>query len=169
MADTARTVNRGPFAALLLLIAMVQATFMPATGLLGIVPDIALVFILIWSATHGVYEGLFWAFGLGLWLDLLTLEPLGMHAIALLVVAVVGGATRGKLFRSGAILPVVAVVVATLASSLVQLLLRSFAGEVGDVAGALRLAVMAALLNALLVPLAYGCLFVFDRWIPHRA
>jgi rod shape-determining protein MreD len=153
---------------LLTVTALLQASFFPATGLIGIMPDFALVFLLIWSATHGVYEGLFWAFALGLWIDLLTMDPLGTHAIALLAVAAIGGATRGKLFHSGVILPLVAVLAATLAFGLVLLTLDTLRGEAGDPLGTFRLALMTALLNALLVPLAYGLLFAFDRWIPHR-
>jgi rod shape-determining protein MreD len=159
---------RFSFATLLLATALLQATFIPATGLMGIFPDVVLVFLLIWSATHGVAEGMVWAFGLGLWMDLLTLEPLGTHGIALLAVAVIGGAAQGRLFRSGAILPVVTVVVATLAYGLVGTVVALARGETVYLASGARLAVMTALLNALLVPIAYGLLLVFDRWIPRR-
>jgi rod shape-determining protein MreD len=161
-------VSRGLFAVLLVFTALLQASFFPATGFIGIAPDFALVLLLVWSATRGIYEGLFWAFGLGLWMDLLTMDPLGTHAVALLAVAAIGGATRGKLFHSGMILPLVAILAATLAFSLVLLFLDALRGEGGDLAGMLRLALMTALLNALLVPLAYGFLFVFDRWVPRR-
>ena len=163
-----RPMSRVLFGALLLLTALLQATFFPATGLLSIVPDFALVFLLIRSATHGVSEGLIWAAGLGFWIDLLSMDPLGTHVLALLVVAVIGGATQGKLFRSGAILPVLTVLGATLAYSLVIVLLSLAAGETVGAGSALRLTIMTSLLNALLVPLAYGVLLVFDRWIPRR-
>src|SRR4051794_29706310 len=52
------------FGGLLLLTALVQASFLPALGWLKVTPDFALVFLLIWSATHGAREGLLWAFGL---------------------------------------------------------------------------------------------------------
>lgn len=156
------------FAILLIAASLVQSTLLPAVQLLGLLPDIALVLLLVWSATHGIFEGVFWAFGLGLWIDLLTMDRLGTHGIALIVVAVIGGATRGRLFRSGAVLPIVAVLAATMAFNLVSLLLGTLSGDAVDVAGTLRLALMTSLLNALLVPLAYGVLFVFDRWIPHH-
>jgi rod shape-determining protein MreD len=163
-----RAVARFLFAVLLMITALLQATFFPATGLIGVVPDFALVFLLIWSATHGIYEGLFWAFGLGIWIDLLTMDALGTHGIALLAVAAIGGATRGKLFRSGAVLPILAVVVATLAFSAIMLIVRLFGSGSVDIAGSLRLGMLTAVLNALLVPIAYGVLIVFDRWIPRH-
>ena len=163
-----RPTGRVLFAGLLLLTALMQATFFPASGYLGIVPDFAMVFLLIRSATHGVSEGLVWAAVLGFWIDLLAMDPLGTHVLALLVVALIGGATRGKLFRSGAILPVLTVLAATLAYNLVLVILSALAGDPVGGVSAFRLAIMTSLLNALLVPLAYGVLLVCDRWIPRR-
>ncbi len=160
--------SRVLFAILLLLTALLQATFFPATGFLGIVPDFALVLLLIRSATHGVSEGVAWAAALGFWIDLLTMETLGTHVLALLVVALIGGLTGGKLFRSGAILPLLTVLAATLAYSLVHSLMSAASGDSFGGVSAFRLAIMTSLLNALLVPLAYGVLLVFDRWIPRR-
>ena len=168
MPESSFPVARVLFALLLVATALLQATFLPALDWLDVIPDFALVFLLIWSATHGPREGLAWAFALGLWLDFLTMDRLGMHAIGLLAVALIGGATRGRMFRSGMILPLLAVLVATLAFNFVMLVVKTLAGEPVDAAGTLRVALVSSLLNALLVPLAYGILFVFDRWIPRR-
>jgi rod shape-determining protein MreD len=166
--SSSRPMGRILFAILLLVTALLQATFFPATGFIGIVPDFALVFLLIRSATHGVTEGLVWATGLGFWVDLLTMDPLGTHVLALIPVALIGGVTGGKLFRSGAILPVLTVLAATLTYSLVLVILSVMGGDPVGGVSAFRLAIMTSLLNALLVPLAYGVLLVFDRWIPRR-
>lgn len=160
--------SRVLFAVLLLAVALLQATFVPALDLFGVYPDVALVFLLIWSSARGAGEGLIWAFVLGLWIDLLTLDRLGTHAIALLAVALMGGAVRGRLFRSGAILPVLAVIVATLAYDMLLIVLYLGQGWDVDVAGAMRLALLNALLNALLVPVAYGVLVLLERWVPRR-
>lgn len=152
----------------LMFVTLLQATFFPATMLLNIVPDFALVLLLVWSASRGLEEGLLWAFGLGLWLDFLTLDPLGTHVLPLLVVAVIGGLTRGRLFRSGLVLPAVAVIGATVAYRLIEMLVKVFTGRVVELTGEIRLALLAALLNVLLVPLVYGCILIMDRWIPKR-
>lgn len=167
-ADGTLIFGRVLFALLLMFFALLQSSFLPATGLMGVVPDFALVFLLIWSSARGTPEGLIWAFGLGLWLDLLTLDPLGTHAIALLAVAAMGGAVRGRLFRSGAILPILAVIIATLAYGMLLIVVHLLQGVHVDVSGAMRLALLNALLNALLVPLAYGVLLMFERWVPRR-
>jgi len=167
--ETGLPVGRILFGLLLCLTALVQATFLPAVGLLQIIPDFALVFLLIWSATHGTREGLFWAFALGLWIDLLTLEYLGTHAIALLVVALIGGVAKDRLFRAGVILPMAAVFAATLAYNVVAQFMALFASQALDSSGALRLAVMTSLLNTMLVPVAYFALLLIERLMPRRA
>lgn len=168
MADGGYPVARFFFAALLMLTALAQATVLPAVDLITVVPDFALVFLLIWSASHGTGEGFFWAFGLGVWLDFLTLDRLGSHSIALLAVAAIGGAARGQLFRSGAVLPIFAVVLATLAYNAVSYLFVLLAGDAPPLLGSVRLALLAAALNAVLAPVAYVVVLVFERWMPRR-
>lgn len=163
-----RTMARLFFGLLLAVTALLQATFLPALNILSVLPDFALILLLLWSATHGVFEGLCWAFGLGMWLDVLTMDLLGTHALALMIVALVGGLTRGKLFRSGAILPLLTVIIATMGYSLVVVMMETVAGSSSDARGVARLALMTSLLNALLVPIAYGVLLVFDRLMPRR-
>lgn len=162
------TVARFLFATTLFFTGLIQASLLPSLALLEIMPNFALVFLLIWSASYGPEEGMLWAFGLGLWLDVLTLAPLGTHSIALLVVALVGGAVRGQFFRSGAILPVVAVIGATLAFGMIRMTMQYLSGGPVSFVASLRLAVIAAFLNALVVPFAYGALLMFERWAPRR-
>lgn len=156
------------FALTLLVSGLIQASLLPSADLIAIMPNFALVMLLIWSSSHGVEEGLLWAFGLGLWMDLLTLDPLGSHALQLFVVAGIGGAVRGRFFRSGAILPVAAVIVATLGASFVGFVLEMLRGLDISLIGSARLALMAALLNALVVPVAYFLLLMYERWTPRR-
>lgn len=160
--------DRFLFAICLMSVALLQATFVPAANVLTIVPDVALVLLLVWSSSRGVREGVIWACGLGLWLDFLTLDMLGTHVLPLLVVAVIGGVSQGRLFRSGLVLPAVAVIGATLAYRIVEMLVRVLTGDVVLMPAEVRLAILAALLNVLLVPLVYGFVLIMDRWIPKR-
>jgi rod shape-determining protein MreD len=149
-------------------VALFQAAFFPAVGLLEITPDFVLVFLLIWSSSHGILEGMVWAFGVGLWLDLVTLDPLGTHALALLPVVLIGGLVSTRLFRSGAVLPILAVVAATFAYHVVEYTMNAAAGDVLGVGAFLRLTLLAAMLNALLVPVSYGSMLIFERVMPSR-
>lgn len=156
------------FAVLLLMTALVQATFLSTMNLIDIVPDLALVLLLIWSSTRGVGEGMIWAVALGLWVDLLTMEPLGTHALALLIVGIIGGLMQGRLFRSGVLLPTAAVSGATLVYSMVTFVLTSVGSGGVALAGMARFSVLSALINALLVPVVYVFLLACDRWVPRH-
>lgn len=159
---------RVSFALLLALTALLQATFLPALGVIAILPDFALLLLLVWSASRGMVEGMTWALGLGLWLDLLTLDRLGTHGLSLLAVAVVGGLAGQRLFRSGIVLPLVAVVIATLAAGLVAIVVARFGGDAAGGLAMMRPIVATAFLNAVLVPVAWVVLLVVDRWIPRH-
>lgn len=156
------------FALSLLIAGLLQATLAPALDLLEVMPDFALVFILIWSSSRGAEEGLLWAFGLGIWYDFLTLEPLGAHAIPLMIVALVGGAVRGRFFRSGAILPIIAVIVATIGHNLIRAVIIAMSGDPVMFIAVARLSLVGALLNALVVPLVYILILFFERLAPRR-
>ncbi len=159
---------RVSFAFLLALTALLQATFLPGLGAIAILPDFALILLLVWSASRGMPEGMIWALGLGIWLDLLTLDRLGTHGLSLLAVAVIGGLAGQRLFRSGIVLPIVAVVVATLAAGLVAMVVARFGGEAAGSMAMMRPIVATAFLNALLVPIAWIVLLVVERWIPRH-
>ena len=156
------------FALLLVSAALFQASFLQAINGVEIVPNIALVLLLVWSANHSVEEGLIWAFALGLWVDMLTLDPLGLHAIPLMLVALAGWAVRGRLFRSGAILPVVAVLIVTIGAGVIEILLDFLRGERVLFLAQMRILIVLAFLNALFVPVVYIVLLVIERVVPGR-
>ena len=159
------------FALLLVTAAFAQATVLPELRLLGILPNLVLVLLLVWSALRGVAEGLLWVFGTGLLLDLLAMDAFGTNGLALLAVAVLAGPARHRFFHSGMVFPIVLAIVATVAHALILSILRG-AGDGGTAlpAGAVfRLAFLQALLNALLVPPLYLVAGWMDRWVLERA
>lgn len=109
------------------------------------------------------------AFGLGIWLDLITMDTLGTHVLTLLPVAVIGALASWRLLRSGMMLPILAVIAATIAAAFVDTVLTTLSGNVPEPFAATRLAIATALLNAVLVPFAWGFTLVIDRWIPRHA
>jgi len=162
---------RSLFALLLVASALAQATILPALGPVGVVPNLVLVLLLVWSALRGVVEGLVWIFGVGVLLDVLALDALGTNGLALLVVAVVAGPARRRFFHSGMVLPLLLVMLATVVHALVLTLLRGIeAGGTTAPAGAVaRLTLLQALLNALLVPPLYVVAGRMDRWMLENA
>ena len=160
--------SRVLFALLLVAAALVQATFFQAIEGVEVIPNIALVLLLVWSTSHSVEEGLIWAFALGLWFDMLTLDPLGIHAIPLMLVALAGWVVRGRFFRSGAILPIAAVIAVTIGAGFLDLMLDLLRGERVLFVGQMRILLVMAFLNALFVPFIYLVVLIIERVMPSR-
>jgi len=162
------------FAILLLLMALIQNSVMPMGRIIGITPDLVLVTLLLWSATREPSEGLAWAFGLGIGIDLLTLAPLGSTALSLLPVALIGWLSRGRFFQSGLLFPLLMTLAATVAHGLaliflswvlVLLRLNSPGSGTIDPLATLQLATLGALLNAIVAPPLYLIVQLVNRWI----
>lgn len=151
------------FALVLVAITIAQATFLPAINVLGIAPNLALVLILVWSALWGIPEGLLWAFPLGILLDLLSLDPIGTNGLALVPVAIIGGLARQRFFHSGLIVPMVLVVAATLGHQLVSSIVGAAVGYGFSLGAILRLGIMTALLNMMVVPILYFVVLILER------
>jgi len=166
--DAAR-VTRLFFALILIITAFVQITVFPIVNVLGIGPNLILVLVLVWSGLRGTPEGLLWVFPLGLLLDVLTLDPLGSNGLALVPVALIGGLARRRLFHSGVIIPLVAVVAATLAHHIVTLLVSLLAGTSYPLLASVRLGILTALLNVLVVPPMYLFVLLMERMGVGRA
>ncbi len=156
------------FALLLIAATLVQATFFQAIEGVQVIPNIALVLLLVWSTSHSVEEGLIWAFALGLWFDMLTLDPLGIHAIPFMLVALAGWVVRGRFFRSGAILPIAAVIAVTIGAGFVDIILDVLRGERVLFVGQMRILLVMAFLNALFVPFIYLVVLIIERVMPSR-
>lgn len=162
------------FAILIVALAFLQTTVVPMGRIIGITPDLVLVTLFLWSALREPREGLLWAFGVGLFIDLLTLTPLGTTALGFLPVAALGWLGRGRFFQSGLLFPLLMTLVATAAHSLTVFALSGLLGLLHlaptggtqlNLLAAARLALLGALLNAVVVPPLYLVVQLLDRWI----
>ena len=153
------------FACVLVCVILIQATVLPGLHLIGVLPDLVLVLLLVWSAMRGIGEGVVWVFVAGLLLDVLAMDRLGTNGLALLVVAVLAGQARRRFFHSGMVFPIALAIVATVVHASVLLLLRGSEGMALSVGPAFRLIFLQALLNSLLVPPLYLLVGWMDRWV----
>lgn len=162
------------FAILILVLALLQTTVVPMGRIIGITPDLVLVSLFLWSASREPSEGLCWAFGIGLFVDLLTLTPLGTTALSFLPVAIIGWLGRNRFFQSGLLFPLLMMIAATAAHSLTVFILSwlltlfGLAPEGGgqlNLLATLRLATLGALLNTIVAPPLYLIVQLLDRWI----
>ncbi len=156
---------RAIFATILIFFALLQTTVFPEARLLGIMPDLLLVCLLLWSATREPTEGLLWAFGIGLFLDLLTMSPFGSSALVLLPVTIVGWFSRSRFFQSGLLFPMLMAMLATFAHGVAQTLLAPLLGGHMNFVALVQLSTLGALLNSLMVPPLYLLVQLLHRWI----
>jgi len=138
--------------------ALIQSTVLPfgAAGAGGL--DLVLVIAIVWTMALGLEGGLVWAFLGGLVIDVLLMRPLGLTAFIDLLA--VGAAWVIGRFVVRALYPVIVVaatVLAALAAPLTVLLyqaLRDVPSSVDATAGLGRSTLLAAIVAALVAPLA---------------
>jgi len=153
------------YGGLLLVVALAQATIVPAYNPIALQPNVALVMLLVWSALRGLPEGLTWGFALGILFDVLAIDPLGTNALALLPVVLLAGAARRRFFQSNVIFPMLLAVVATVVHGVVLLLLRGSAADAIPLSTLFRFVLLQALLNAIIVPPLYLVAAAMNRRI----
>jgi rod shape-determining protein MreD len=149
---------------LLLLAVLVQASLLPALGLIRARPELVLVAVVVWAVLRGLRGALPWAFAGGLMLDLFSESPLGTSSLALVLVALCSSLGEASVFRTSFLLPTVIVFwAAVLYGVLYLFLLRTHQMPV-DWIGTLRHSVVpSAILSTLCAPAAYWVLSRVDR------
>jgi rod shape-determining protein MreD len=150
---------------MLMFFALLQTTVLPKANFLGIIPDLLLVSLLLWCAGREPGEGLLWTFGIGLFLDLLTMSPFGSSALILLPVTITAWFSRSPFFQSGLLFPMLMVMVATFLHGLAQTLLAPILGGHMNFVALVQLSTLGALLNALMAPLLYLIIQLLNRWM----
>jgi rod shape-determining protein MreD len=145
------------FGLLIVVAALGQATILPRVNPFSVSPDLVLVLLFLWAARHGVRESLLWIFFSGLFLDVLTLDPFGTNGLALVIIVLLAGPARHRLFHSSIVVPILLVVVATIVHGVALSLLR---GVPLGTSILFQTAVQAAV-HAVLVPVIH----LLTRWI----
>jgi len=150
------------------LIAIAQSTVVSHVRLLGVSPDLVLLFTVSSVLLRGVREGVLVALVGGLVLDALSGAPFGLATISLVAVTLLAGVGEINVFRAARFLPYVTITAVTLVYSVVFLSLLQMRGHV-VVWGAslLRVVLPAMLVNLLCMPIVYGlCAWLRKRYGP---
>jgi len=100
-------------ASALLACALAQTTLLPR--LLGLTPNVLLLLVICQALIAGPVSGARWAFYAGLGLDLCSDSALGSHSLALLAGALLATSVLGWLSRGNWLLPLLGVVLGSLA------------------------------------------------------
>ena len=107
----------------LLACALAQATLLPR--LLGLAPNALLLLVICQALVAGPISCARWAFYAGLGLDLCSDTALGSHSLALLAATLLAGLLLGWLSRGNWLLPLLGVVLGSLAYHAVLALITS--------------------------------------------
>lgn len=86
---------------------------MPSLSSSGVMPDVMLLVVVSWSLLRGNSEGVLWALGGGLLLDLMSGGPFGVASISLALSSVIIGLGELNIVRESPWLPLVASLLAT--------------------------------------------------------
>ncbi|MEA3346205.1 MAG: rod shape-determining protein MreD [Chloroflexota bacterium] len=144
---------------LLILIALVQTTLSPHLAILGAYPNLMLLVVLSWTLLRTGREGMLWAFGGGVLLDMLSGAPFGASTLPLLLVSFLSSLGEETLFRTTLSLPLAVGFAGSLLYDSVFLATLQLMGWQVDWPTSLwRLILPAAGLNTLLMPLVYALL-----------
>lgn len=151
---------------LMALLVVLQTSLLPYFPILGIVPHLLFLVAVGWGLLHGINEGLLWAFVAGLFVDLFSISPTGISAIAYMT-AVLPVVWMGSLLpQNRYLIPMIQTGIATLIMMLLNfVLLRLFGTPVGW--DYLQLAPPTAVLHAALILPIYWLMYRLDRlWRP---
>jgi rod shape-determining protein MreD len=150
---------------LLALAAIIQITILPQVPILGYKPDLALALVVAWALLAPVGEAAVWGFTVGVFLDLASGLPFGIHTLALTMLGWLIGWGQATFFRGNLLAPPIAIIAATLVHNVITLGILALANwqiNWGDYL--LRVTLPSAILNMVVMPLVYFPL----QWIARR-
>lgn len=143
------------FGLLLFATVFAQSTIIPRLNPLPITPDLVLVMLFLWVGHHSIRESLIWIFVTGIVLDVMSIDPLGAHPLALVAVVALSHPIRIRPMLFNIISAMLLVFLATVIHGVILYLLRGIPLTVDPG--------LQAVLNALLVPVFMLALRLFGR------
>ncbi len=154
-------------AVLLFIAALVQSVVLPQAVPVSARPHFVVLLVVAICLVESLYDATMWAFMGGLMLDLMNgpVYPVGSNALILVLVALLASLGQANPFHNLLFVPLVTVFAATLFYHLMTMGLSVALGHhVPLLDNLLRLAVPSAILNAILMPVAYSSIL----WLSER-
>ncbi len=149
----------------LALAAIVQTAWLPLLSVFGYKVDLALVLVVLWGLVGPIGQAAQWGFIVGIFLDLTSGLPFGLHTLALTVIGFLVGWSQTTFFRGNIITPPATLMAATLSYNvLILAFLSLFGWRIVWQDYLLRVTLPTAILNAVVAPLAYFPL----QWLQRR-
>ncbi len=124
----------------------------------GVTPDFALVILILSANQHGSFKAQTTGFISGITQDILSITPLGLHALSRTLIGYIYGAFRGKLFMDPILMPMLMAALGTFLKAVFGFLILSvFAHDYSSIVFTASLGVEVGL-NALIAPFLFGLL-----------
>ncbi len=128
---------------------LLQTTLLYPLSFLGIRPHFLWVAVGAWALARGAREGMVWGFVGGLVTDFLSTAPWGAYTLVTTVIGALAGVGETNIFRTNPLLPLLAIVLATLSYDLAGLVILHLTGATLSLDTSLgRLMLLTTLLNA---------------------
>ena len=141
---------------LLGLVAIVQVAWLPLIPIFGFKIDLPLVIVVTWGLVGPIGEAAQWGFIVGLFLDLASGLPFGIHTLTLTVVGLLVGLGQTTFFRGNLIAPPAMMVAATLFDYIFVLAILSlFNWNIDWLDYIFRVILPTSILNTVVGPFAY--------------
>jgi rod shape-determining protein MreD len=155
-------------------LAMVQVSLMQHVAILGVAPNLVLIFAASWAVIRGQDEAVIVVPMSGFVSDLFTSDPLGTSALALAPIVLFAAAVRIRSVETEFIPTVLVVAFGSLTYGIISMTVLAVTGQTVDwTDAALRVLLPSCLVNAVFAPLGYLPLHLFttpqrDRVIGSR-
>jgi rod shape-determining protein MreD len=145
------------------LLALLHVSVMPYLEVLGVTPDLVLIFVAAWAVVRGHEEAAIVAPLAGFIKDLATSDPLGASALALTPIVLLAAATRIRVVDTEFLPTVVVVALGSLGYGIISMVVLAGTGQsVVWSDSILRVVLPACLVNALFTPLVYLPVHIFS-------
>jgi rod shape-determining protein MreD len=147
-------------------LAAISVSAMPYIRILGVTPDLALIFAATWSVVRGQDEAMIVVPMVGLLRDLTTSDPLGLSILGLAPIVLLTAAVQLRRVDTEFLPTVIVVSAGSFAFGVISMLVLTATGQhVPWVDGVLRVVVPTAVVNALFTPVVY----LPVRWLGSRS
>ncbi len=160
-----------PYAATLFLAALVllQTTVTSHAAVNFTKPLLPLLAVVTWGLHRGPMSGAWWALAAGVFLDIVSSDPVGTYTLPMMAAAAVVAAVRARLHPTNLLLPVAVVAAATVAFTISQRILLAVRVPISWSLTTLGEELLPAIaLNLLWLPLLYFPLRAIARSAQER-
>jgi rod shape-determining protein MreD len=156
---------------LLFFSALVQSVILPKVVPLAAMPHLVLLLVVAVCLVESLHDAIIWGFIGGLILDVMTAPalPIGSNALLLVLVALLASLGQADPFRTLVIVPLATVFAATVFYDVMLMVLHFISGHsVPFFDNFLRVVIPAAILNTILMPVAYSAMLWLSERIGRR-